>query len=53
MSELEYLQYVPSGPLPFVVGSAPVLLPMYFWHGTIFLLLSPTIVMFFSVALSP
>jgi hypothetical protein len=30
-----------------------VLFPMYFWQGTIFLLLSPTMVIFFRVALSP
>jgi hypothetical protein len=35
MSDDEYVQWVPSGPLPFAVGSAPVLFPMYFWHGTI------------------
>lgn len=53
MSDDEYLQYVPSASLPLVVGSLPVLLPMYFWQGVIFLLLSPTMVIFLSVALSP
>jgi hypothetical protein len=53
MSELEYLQYVPSAFEPFVVGSSPSSLPMYFWQGTIFLLVSPTMVMPRRVALSP
>jgi hypothetical protein len=53
MSELLYLQYVPSAPEPFVGGSAPVLLPVYFWQIVIFLLLSPMIVMLLNVAVSP
>lgn len=53
MSDEEYLQYVPLAPEPFESGSSPSSLPMYFWHGTIFLLLSPTIVMLRRVALSP
>ena len=50
MSEVLYLQFVLSGPVPFLGGSAPVLLPMYFWQITIFLLESPMIVMLENVA---
>ena len=39
----EYRQLVLSGPLPIFVGS-PLVTPVYFSQITIFLLLSPTIV---------
>jgi hypothetical protein len=53
MSEVEYRQLVLSGPVPDCGGSAPVLLPMYFWHTIIAWLGSFTMVMPENLAVSP
>ncbi len=53
MSDAAYLQYVPSASVPPLDGSAPVLFPVYFWQGMIFLPESPMMVIFFRETLSP